>query len=173
MCAWWREPASMPREEKEKEKIFAHTRTSTYRLINSTIKFRNQNSSTCDFVCMDWLDWFLGPVDTVIAAGAQGKKRGGGLVIDRAWCRAVPKVVRWNLDRRSWTSMDGNCPLKHGLADGVYFGNYRALQAQRLSLAINRPGLASDSTLQVSPGALAQGVGQGVNGLRVGITSLS
>lgn len=27
--------------------------------------------------------------------------------------------------------MDGNCPLKHGLADGVYFGNYRALQGSK------------------------------------------
>lgn len=88
---------------------------------------------------MDWLNWFLGPVDTVIAAGAQGKKRGGGLVIDRAWCRAV---VRWNLDRRSWTSMDGNCPLKHGLADGVYFGNYRALQGSKAISGNQQAGLS-------------------------------
>lgn len=64
------------RGEGEKSLLIAHTRTSTYRLINSTIKFRNQNSSTCDFVCMDWLNWFLGPVDTVIAAGAQRQKTG-------------------------------------------------------------------------------------------------
>lgn len=56
--------------------------------------------------------------------------------------------------------MDGNCPLKHGLADGVYFWELQGSTGLKGYLwQSTGPGLASDSTSSSLSGCISAGSG--------------